>query len=255
VDTSRLKRVLLSIPHAALRLGWFEDQLARWTRPEAARVLDALLKESEAADPAAREVLLTIVLLLVRDKNDGFRDAMRQEATDQRLFSLERAVRRAPPASIQAPPAEEQRVPDYGMGRELTLGERRSLARRPTRAAFDKLLRDPHPAVIRLLLANPKMVEDDAVRLATRRPAQQEIILELVRCPSWLSRRRVRMSILLNPGSPPDVSMALLGLCTRTELLEIVDSADISLVVRATARELLERRPPLSEETGRGALQ
>ena len=38
--------------------------------------------------------------------------------------------------------------------RPLTLGERKSLARQPSRAALARLLRDPHPAVVELLLDN-----------------------------------------------------------------------------------------------------
>jgi hypothetical protein len=55
------------------------------------------------------------------------------------------------------------------------------------------------------------------------------------------------MALLLNPGSPPSVVMPLLAACTRGELVEIVHSADSNKVLRATACELLARRPPLEE--------
>jgi hypothetical protein len=136
-------------------------------------------------------------------------------------------------------------VPDYGTGRELTVGERRSLARRPSRRAFDRLLSDPHPLVIRQLLENPMVTEEDVVRLATRRPARLEVMRELAQSPRWLSRPRVRMSVLLNPGSPPEMAGPLLVLCTRGELSLVMESTDAPGVLRATARELRQRRPPL----------
>ena len=43
---------------------------------------------------------------------------------------------------------------------------------------------------------------------------------------------------------------ALLAVCTRSELLEVVHATDSNLVLRATALELLERRPPLAEPDG-----
>ena len=138
-------------------------------------------------------------------------------------------------------------MPDYGAGRELTLGERKSLARSPNRRAFDKLLADPHPLVLRQLLENPRLTEDDVVRIAARRPARPEVALSLARSPRWLRRPRVRMALLLNPGSPPSVVMPLLAACTRGELVEIVHSADSNKVLRATACELLARRPPLEQ--------
>jgi hypothetical protein len=39
--------------------------------------------------------------------------------------------------------------------------------------------------------------------------------------------------------------MPLLAVCTRGELVEVLHSADSSGVLRSTARELLEKRPPL----------
>src|SRR2546430_7350917 len=55
-----------------------------------------------------------------------------------------------PPSLELPPPAEidERKLAASSTGRALTLGERRALARKPSRAAFDKLLRDPHPLVI-----------------------------------------------------------------------------------------------------------
>jgi hypothetical protein len=132
------------------------------------------------------------------------------------------------------------------VGREHTLGERRSLARRPDRRAFDTLIGDPHPMVIRLLLDNPKMTEDDVVRLATRRPARADLSREIARSPRWVRRARIRMAILLNPGSPPEVSMVRLGLCTRGELRDVIEDTLGPVALRATAVELLDRRPPMA---------
>ena len=169
-------------------------------------------------------------MLLVDSENLELLEALRREAEVQRLFSLDRLVRRAPPRSVPPQPIEELRIPDYGAGRELTLGERKSLARRPNRRAFEKLCSDPHPLVIRQLLENPKMVEDDAIRIATLRPARPAALRELVRAHRWLSRPRVRMAIMLNPGSPSVIAMPLLGLCTREELRDVLRSTETSLV-------------------------
>jgi hypothetical protein len=56
---------------------------------------------------------------------------------------------------------------------------------------------------------------------------------------------------LLNPGSPPRVSLPLVGLCARPELLEVARGADVPVIQRITANELAERRPPLFGENAR----
>jgi hypothetical protein len=241
---AQIKRILLSLSDASLRVDWLADALRRWPPGESAHLLNELL-EATVADPGAREVLLSIAMLFVGVGDSPLVTTMREQAIEHRLFSLERLLRAGPPPSVHAPPAHELPVPDYGAGRELTLGERRSLARRPNRRAFEKLLSDPHPMVIRQLLANPRMKEDDVVRIAARRPARIEALRELARCHRWLRSPRVRMAVLLNPGSPLEFAIPLLGLCTRKELEEVVSSASTALQLRVTAHELLVRRPPM----------
>jgi hypothetical protein len=209
--------------------------------------LERMCEASERSDPHAREAVLALAMLFARSAEETFVTRLRSHAETLHLLSLGRLLRRAPAPPRSVPPPEVAPVPDYGRGRDLTVGERRSLARAPTRRAFDKLLSDPHPLVIRQLLENPRLTEDDVVRIAARRPVRPEAVTAIARAERWLKRPRVRLAILLNPGSPPSVAMPLLAACTRSELVEIVHGPDTSKVLRATARELLARRPPLEQ--------
>ena len=245
LDSDRVQRVVLGLPEVALRVEWLRDYLESTPSDRAALELERMCEASERSDPGAREAVLALALLFARFAEESLVGKLRARAEEGRLLSLGRLLRRAPAHS--QPPGVDAPVPDYGMGRELTVGERKSLARAPSRRAFDKLLADPHPLVLRQLLENPRLTEDDVVRIAARRPARPEVALSLARSPRWLRRPRVRMALLLNPGSPPSVVMPLLAACTRGELVEIVHSADSNKVLRATAHELLSRRPPLEQ--------
>jgi hypothetical protein len=240
----RFKRSLLGLSDVQLRVSWFDSLVQSEPSAELAPLLDTVIAESEISEPRAREALITIALWVVGTAREADLERLRQIAFEQRLLSLQRVIRRVPPPS--RPPGPEARIPDYGAGRELTLGERRSLARRSDRHGFDALLRDPHPMVLRELLANPKTTEDDVVRVAAFRPARPDCIEAIART-RWLTRRRVRMSVLSNPGSPPAVALPLVGLCTRSELVELMRGADVPVIVRVTASELVERRPPLAD--------
>jgi hypothetical protein len=239
----QVETVLLSLSDPVLRVAWLDERLQRWPAGEAARLLDRVCEESERSDPRAREALLAVAMLFAGLGASPRLEALRQQARAERLLGLDRMLRRGSKTACAA--GHETAVPDYGAGRELTLGERRSLARRPNRRAFDKLLFDPHPLVIRQLLENPRLTEADVLGLVTRRPARLEVIAEIARSPRWLSRRRIRLAILFNPGSPTEITQPLLPICTRTELREILGSPDTAGLLRATAVELLERRPPI----------
>lgn len=239
----RLRRVLLSLPDITLRVGWLRAHLSELRDADAADLLSSLCEDGERADPEAREALLVVAMLLAATGDSPFVERLRQHAEERRLLSLARLLRRGGDPSARA--LSEPPIPDYGTGRELTVGERRSLARSNDRKVLSKLLRDPHPLVLRQLLGNPRLTEDDVVRLAARRPLPASTVEALVESPRWLRSQRIRLTLLLNPGTPEPVSMPLLAVCTRCELVEVVHGVDASLTLRGAAQELLERSPPL----------
>jgi hypothetical protein len=230
-----------------LRVAYLASEIEAHPLALAAEALDELCAGAEQAEPDAREILVTVVDLLARERGARLAEKLRDQAARHSLLALARLLRR--PASVPSPaPAPDPgaaRVPDYGTGRTLTLGERKALARRPTRKALEKLLADPHPAVIRTLLQNPKVIEDDIVRLAARRPNDAAVLAEIARSPRWAHRVKVRLSIVLNPDSPPAVAIPLLALLVRPELRLVADTVGLSPALRAAARDLLLRRPPV----------
>lgn len=245
--SNALERTLLSLGDLSLRVDWLRAELAGAPAGTAARALNQLCERAEVASPEAREALLVVALCILADPDAAVLHRLRRQAEAEHLLSLERLLRRGSAAGGSERPPDEVKVPDYGAGRELTLGERRSLARRAPRARFERLLADPHPWVIAELLCNPRLTENDVIRLAARRPARVLALRELCRSSRWVSRARVRHALVFNPGCPLELSVPLLSLCTRGELLDLVRSPDTPVLVRATARELVERRPPLPQ--------
>jgi hypothetical protein len=251
---ARWSRAVPGLRESALRVAYLRDELTRRPLVAVAGALDDLCGQAEQADPRAREVLAAAVTVLADPGASDLADALRKLADHEALLPLGRLLRRrarGEPAP-DPPVVNERTLPTASSGRVLTLGERRALARRPSRAAFDKLLRDPHPMVVKNLLQNPRLTEDDVIRMVARRPAYPEVISEVARHPVWSQRGRVRMAIVQNPGAPPEIAVPLLRLLVRPELHQVTAAADVPAVVRAAASELLERRPPVPGREGGG---
>ncbi len=215
---------------------------------ELALALDSLSARAEQAEAPAREVLLSVVDALNDPTSEGLVQRLREEAVGASLLSLERLVRqplgRPVYADTKAIEPREEKQPDYGRGRPLTLGERKSMARRPDRSMMDRLFADPHPDVIRGLLRNPKVTEDDVVRLVSRRPGRADVLAEVARSPKWVHRARVRLTLLLNPSTPFELAAPITGLLVRQELKLVAEATHVADGVRALCLEHLERRPP-----------
>ncbi|HEY6879173.1 MAG TPA: hypothetical protein VI299_14200 [Polyangiales bacterium] len=117
-------------------------------------------------------------------------------------------------------------------GRPLSLGERKSLARRRDRELIGRALRDPHPDVVRVLLDNPALTELDVVRLCAQRPVAPEALLHVFRHPRWIVRYRVRAAIAFNPYTPESIAVQLLPHLTPSDLRAVARSAELSERIR-----------------------
>jgi hypothetical protein len=247
---SAIVRVTRALPDLSLRASYVSGLLATTPIGSLAKALDELCARAEQAEEPAREALLSVVDALGTPEAQSIAQQLREEAAGESLWALERLVRRAPsPRTEPELDPTKERIPDYVKGRNLTLGERKTLARRPDRDMIDKLLQDPHPDVIRRLLKNPRLTEDDVVRLAARRPGRPDVLAEIARTPAWVHRSRVRLALMLNPGTPPELAAPISGLLVRQELRLVAESTLVPAEVRALCLEHLERRPPGEKES------
>jgi|HubBroStandDraft_1064217.scaffolds.fasta_scaffold18932_4 hypothetical protein len=253
-----LVRATLSIGDEALRAHYVATVARAWPIDGLARALDILCQRAEQAEASAREVLVAVVDALNAEGTLELVHRMQELAVVESLLALERLIRtpgRGPKqgdASGAARNADDAKAAGIrnARGRPLTLGERKSLARRPDRETMRRLLADPHPDVIRRCLRNPRMTEDDLIPLAARRPGRGEVLAEIARSP-WVHRPRVRLALVLNPATPLEIAVRITGLLLRPELHMVAGSPGVADAVRAICLEHLARRPPAEPPGGR----
>jgi hypothetical protein len=239
----RLARTVSALASQQLRVHFLCSELSRMDIYAAAETLEALGTLAHEGSERARVALVALTGMLHEPSADGLvlalRLAARQRGPASPLWRLLGAELDGPPGACE--PDDQARVPDYGMGRPLALGERKALARKPTRALLDKLLGDPDPTVIQVLLSNPMTTEDDVVRLGARRPLRPEVIEQLLRHPRWNVSKRVRMALVLNPSTPAALGLPLVALLLRSELRTTVNGSETNEQLRAAAAERLAR--------------
>jgi hypothetical protein len=244
------RRWIARIPtfrETSMRLMMVASDLEGERLDDLAEALEEIAGLAEQADQRAREVLTALAPTLTDPSFDDRVEALRELAQLRGLFALARLLRRRSREGEWVVPDPSERggmAPPKG-GRALTLGERKSLARGQDRMMLDRLLRDPHPHVIRAVLKNPRITELDVVLLAARRPTYPDLQVEIAKSPRWSPRPRVRLALAQNPFTPPTIAVPLLPLLLRGELLQVAQATDLPRIVRAAAHDLLERRPPV----------
>jgi len=181
--------------------------------PDAAEALEALAHA--AADPALSYEV---------------RARLYAAATEQRLPALARLFLVASPATMSHRELAKSLAPERPLkptGRPLTLGERKALARTHDREQILLLIRDPHPAVIAILLDNPHVTESDIVRIASARPAVPSSLATVAAHARWSVRHPVKRALVLNPSTPLADAIRIATTLRVQELREL--AADVSL--------------------------
>ncbi len=156
-----------------------------------------------------------------------------------RSDDVARILRKSGDSESDVPP----KVPDFGRGRTLTLGERKSVARTQDRRLIVKALHDPHPDVIQILLQNPRVTEEDVVRIAAMRPTDPAILRVIFRTVKWVIRYRVRRTLIYNPHTPLDIALSLTPLLNEQDTKAVADAGSIRSEVRDACRLSLAGAP------------
>lgn len=219
-----------------MRIAYVRHELERMDPGAVADMITVVASRAEAREDDHAALLLAISLALAPSDAEPLRRSVARAAAarGQREVALLFAVRHE--GDPEAREGGEQTVPDFGFGRPLTLGERKALARRNDRDLIARVLRDPHPDVIKVLLGNPSLTEDDVVRLCARRPVPPQVLREVFLTPRWIARYRVRRALIRNPYCPREAALQLAPHLNAQDAREVSESADLHDDVRLACR-------------------
>lgn len=215
-----------------LRVRYLRSTLASMSPHEVAALLTVCLHGAEGRDPAQSMLLLACCVALANDASICAAVASAARA-DGRLVT---AAMLTPGEPTRA--EESRATPDFGLGRPVTLGERKSLARRRDRELLARVLRDPDPSVIRVLLGNPALTEDHVIRLCAQRPVEGDVLREVFRAMRWIVRYRVRRSIVLSPFAPIDLALQLAPHLDATDARTLASDHAMPDAVREICRRV-----------------
>jgi hypothetical protein len=124
---------------------------------------------------------------------------------------------------------------------DLRLGERITLARLATPALVPALLADADRRVVDSALVNPRLREEDVVT-ALRRDDVTVLLLEAVAASSrWAVSYATRLALVLQPRTPLALALWPISSLVARDLRRVAGEAALQPLVRAAAREVLER--------------
>ena len=112
------------------------------------------------------------------------------------------------------------------------------LTRNPDQLA--RLAVASNPEVVRNVLINPRLTEELVVRIAARRPARPEPLVEIWHSARWSVRPAVRRALAFNPYLPPEVGTKIVPLLSLADLKELARDSAVHQALREQAKALLD---------------
>ena len=233
----RLAKHLTALPQTTMRESSLQSYLESAPPEEAVQTLDDFRRLGGTGTAPYNIALLALVGVLTHELLDyALIRALYNQAKAANLTAL-RSMFFSAEAMPDVNPTGHERD-----GRESTLGHRKTMARSSSRDTLNRLLRDPELPVIEILLDNPMLTERDIVRLIARRSIDPQIRRKVFGSRKWLARYAVKRAFALNPSTPPDLSIRLLGFLSSQDLRKVALTPGVAEMVSQIAKEVIAER-------------
>lgn len=226
-----LLETLETLADPAVGIAWLRNGWVSSSPGDVASVLEVAAAGADAGIRIYRDGLLA---LSVAVSSEDFAAVRHEAASYAIVHGLERARGLLVPETIAE--VERRTKEPTAQGRFVTLGERKSLARDRRATTIEKVLRDPDPSVIRILLANPALRQDDVLKLTSRRGVDAAVLREIFVHPRWFVRYPVRVSLVQNPGLPTTIGLAIVRSLLRQDAESIASNTTLAESLRLVAR-------------------
>jgi hypothetical protein len=125
----------------------------------------------------------------------------------------------------------------------LSLGEKVTLARTAVGMALKGLRSDKDPRVVKGLLENGRLVEEDVLFLVNQPRTPQPVLETVARDPKWSCRKEVRLALLRNPSTPLSAVLPFITSLNLVDQRTLLTDAKVPLAVRRMIRTRMGKEP------------
>jgi hypothetical protein len=126
--------------------------------------------------------------------------------------------------------------------RRMTVGERIKLAMRGNKEARIVLLRETNRVIVRLVLENPRITEEEVVTITHNRTAEEETLRLIADRRDWTQVYQVRSGLVTNPRTPVAIALRFLPTLDDRDIRRIAKSKNVPDAVSGAARRAVATR-------------
>jgi len=143
------------------------------------------------------------------------------------------------PAATEDEPREEKSQNTFDRMRALSQMEKLLLAVKADRPERAVLIQDSDPRVLLSVLRNPRLTVDEVVRVAKSSFLTYQIADVIVKTGQWMANLDVRIGLMHNPKTPPQIAMRILPSLPEGEIRSIARGG-MNMQLKQAALKLLQ---------------
>jgi hypothetical protein len=126
--------------------------------------------------------------------------------------------------------------------RDMPVSERIKLAMRGNKEARIRLLRDSNRIIVRLVLQNPRITEEEIVAITHNRTADEELLRLIALRREWTKSLPIRLGLIENPRTPTAIALRFLPTLGDRDIRRLAKSKNVPDAVTGAARRTLAIR-------------
>lgn len=130
----------------------------------------------------------------------------------------------------------------YQMVKGMSVGQKIKFALTGNKAAREFLVKDSNKVVMTAVLKNPRITEDEILRVATSKNTSDEALRQIGHHKEWMKNYSMKLAMASNPKTPVSISLKILDSIYDKDLSSIAKSKNIPSVLAAAARRKLDMK-------------
>ena len=137
---------------------------------------------------------------------------------------------------------EVERESFYKRVQHLNVSEKIKLALLGNKEARDILLKDSNKLVSSTVLKNPKITEDEIVKVVNSRSVADDILRQVANNKEWLKKYPIKLGMVNNPKTPLAVAMRLMAQLNGKDIQHLAKSKNVSSALSTAARKIVTQK-------------
>lgn len=123
---------------------------------------------------------------------------------------------------------------------EMNVAKKIKLALLGNKEAREILIKESNKMVQNAVLRNPRISEEEVIRITSSKSASDELLRMVARNKDWVKNYHIKSSLVLNPKTPLAISLKLLDSLYAQDISKIAKSKNVPSVLATAARRKLE---------------